>query len=146
MRDEVPQILISDLNMPGMSGFELLSIVRRRFPTIPVIAMSGAFPDNNIPHGVAADCFYEKGSGIYPLLKAIATFPLDLQMNRVEAPIWVAQNGYDSAGEAYITITCPECLRTFPQMLDGSLTPTSSTKCAHCGVSIPFAVKTARRA
>jgi CheY-like chemotaxis protein len=146
MRNSVPHILISDLNMPGMSGFELLSVVRRRFPAIPVIAMSGAFPDNKIPDGVAADCFYQKGSGIYPLLKAIATFPLDLRMNRVEAPIWIAQNGYDSAGEAYITMTCPECLRTFPKMLSNSVTPISSTRCVHCGVSIPFAVTTACRA
>jgi CheY-like chemotaxis protein len=29
---KVPQVLLSDLNMPGMSGFELLSVVRRRFP------------------------------------------------------------------------------------------------------------------
>ena len=146
MRNAVPHILISDLNMPGMSGFELLSIVRRRFPAIPVIAMSGAFPDKTMPDGVAADCFYQKGSGIYPLLTAIAKFPFDLQMNRVEAPIWVAQNGYESAGEAYITMTCPECLRTFPQMLSSSATPIGSTRCIHCGVSIPFAVTTVRRA
>ena len=31
-RIEVPNILLSDLYMPGMSGFELLSVVLRRFP------------------------------------------------------------------------------------------------------------------
>ena len=143
MRNTVPDILISDLNMPGMSGFELLSVVRRRFPAIPVIAMSGAFPDNKMPDCVAADCFYQKGSGIYPLLKAIATFPLDLRMHRAEAPIWIAQNGYDSAGEAYMTMTCPECLRVFPHAPGSSITPLSSTNCVHCGISIPFAVVTA---
>src|SRR5664280_618369 len=36
-------LLISDLNMPHMSGFELLSIVRQQFPELPVIAISGAY-------------------------------------------------------------------------------------------------------
>jgi CheY-like chemotaxis protein len=31
-------VIISDLNMPQMSGFEFLSVVRRRFPEIVVIA------------------------------------------------------------------------------------------------------------
>jgi len=42
VRDRIPGILLSDLDMPGMSGFELLSVVRRRFPAIAVIAMSGS--------------------------------------------------------------------------------------------------------
>src|SRR5690242_9478774 len=33
-------VVISDLNMPEMSGFEFLSVVRRRFPEIMVIASS----------------------------------------------------------------------------------------------------------
>ena len=45
IRQEVPDILLSDLNMPAMSGFELLSVVRRRFPAIYVIAMSGMFTE-----------------------------------------------------------------------------------------------------
>src|SRR5678816_91696 len=43
MRGRVPKLVISDLNMPRMSGFEFLSVVRRRFPEIPVIAISGAY-------------------------------------------------------------------------------------------------------
>ena len=69
IRKEMPDVILSDLNMPGMSGFEFLSVVRRRFPAIPVIAMSGAFSGNEVPSGVAADAFYQKGSGVRSLLK-----------------------------------------------------------------------------
>jgi CheY-like chemotaxis protein len=43
LREVLPDLIISDLRMPGMSGFELLSIVRRRFPHIPTIAISGEY-------------------------------------------------------------------------------------------------------
>ncbi len=69
IRVEIPDMIISDLNMPRMSGFEFISVVRRRFPAIPVIAMSGAFSGNEASSGVAADAFYQKGSGIRSLLK-----------------------------------------------------------------------------
>lgn len=63
IKNELPDILLSDLNMPGLSGFELLSIVRHRFPAIHVIAMSGAYFGDGVPPGVVADAFYEKGRG-----------------------------------------------------------------------------------
>jgi CheY-like chemotaxis protein len=35
-----PQLLLSDLNMPGISGYELISEVKKSFPQIPVFATS----------------------------------------------------------------------------------------------------------
>ena len=62
MKQRVPDVLISDLNMPHMSGFELLSVVRRRFPHVSVIAASGAYESADaVPGGVIADAFYAKG-------------------------------------------------------------------------------------
>ena len=56
----VPDLIISDLNMPKMSGFEFLSVVRRRFPQVSVIASSGAYVQEVVPSGVIADAFYAK--------------------------------------------------------------------------------------
>ncbi|AXC09808.1 response regulator [Acidisarcina polymorpha] len=68
----VPGILISDLNMPDIPGPELLSVIRRRFPSIQVIAMSGgSYFDDALPDGVAADAFYRKGTGLGPLLQMV---------------------------------------------------------------------------
>ena len=58
----LPDIVISDLNMPEMSGFEFLPIVRKRFPMIPLLAISGICDSaDRLPNGVIADAFYAKG-------------------------------------------------------------------------------------
>jgi CheY-like chemotaxis protein len=49
--------------MPEMSGFELLSVVRQQFPTLSVVAMSGAFETGDEIPGMIADAFYAKGYG-----------------------------------------------------------------------------------
>jgi CheY-like chemotaxis protein len=60
MHGALPDLIISDLKMPNMSGFEFLSIARRRFPQIPTIAVSGEFHPPIEPLGVIADAFLSK--------------------------------------------------------------------------------------
>ena len=109
IRKEIPEILLSDLNMPRMSGFELLSIVRRQFPTISLVAMSGAFSGTQIPCGVTADAFYEKGNGVAVLLKAVESLPLrNRQSCEPHEPVWIHGNGRDANGAGFVTITCPD--------------------------------------
>lgn len=71
IRLEVPDIILSDLNMPGMSGFEFLPMVRSQLPAIRVIAMSGAFSGTCVPPGVVADAFFAKGSDPAFLIKTV---------------------------------------------------------------------------
>jgi CheY-like chemotaxis protein len=144
IRHEAPDILVSDLNMPGMSGFELLSVVRRRYPAIKVIAMSGAFSGDEVPSGVAADAFYQKGSSIGSLLRIMESLPqperiLPRQPDPSE-PIWIQSVASDSSGEAHVTIACPECLRTFTQPLDSSANLLRETNCINCHTSIHYAI------
>jgi DNA-binding NtrC family response regulator len=144
IRDEMPDILLSDLNMPGMSGFELLSVVRRRFPAIQVIAMSGAFSGNTVPPGVVADAFYEKGGSPGTLLAMVAAMANKdrscVQHPSTPAPIWIPKNGHDPQGAEYVMVTCPECLRTFVQVLGDVTYTVRETGCLHCLTPIHYAI------
>ena len=133
IRQEVPDILLSDLNMPAMSGFELLSIIRRRFPAIYVIAMSGMFTESQFPSGVTADAYYQKGGGVADLVRIVETRPLPSREHcDMPQPIWIQRNGHDASGGEFVTIACPECFRTFPQAINGTASAILDTSCVFC--------------
>ena len=142
---EIPDLIISDLNMPRMSGFELLSVVRRRFPAIRVIAMSASYSGEGVPPGVSADAFYEKGSNPGFLLRIVEAMtrsqpPSHQDRPSALAPIWIPRNGHDPAGEPNVMVTCTECLRTFPQVLRKYFEGIHQAECIYCSNSIHYAV------
>ena len=114
LKQSLPDIIISDLQMPNMNGFEFLSVVRRRFPSIPVIVISGEFSDVSVPESVLADAFFPKGGynakqlfeKIIDLLHELPTRPKTGKPN--QAAVWVKNDN------GTIAVTCSECLRTFP--------------------------------
>jgi Response regulator receiver domain len=117
LRDRIPGILLSDLEMPGMSGFELLSVVRRRFPAIAVIAMSGAYSGVFVPAGVTADAFYAKGSNslarLFEILWSIEDIDSRESLRESVSPIWIPDLPAHECGYAGVAVSCPECLRSF---------------------------------
>jgi CheY-like chemotaxis protein len=142
MNDGIPDVLVSDLNMPRMSDFELLSVVRRRFPSVYVIGMTGAFVDR-LPTGIAADAFYRKATGITALLELIES-GLGMETGAVlsgrkSAPIWVPAVSEEGANGSQVFIGCPECLRAFPKEAPVIGLP-QKTSCAYCMAPINFAV------
>ncbi len=98
LKQFVPDVIVSDLNMPKMSGFEFLSVVRRRFPKISVIASSGAYGSRVVPTGVLADGFYAKGqdrpeallNSVADLIQASAARARG--PSEEPAPVWIPRN------------------------------------------------------
>src|SRR5271166_513554 len=69
----VPDLIVTDLNMPHMSGVELISHVRSRYPGVSIVAMSSDYQGDAVPASVLADRFYPKGQNLEHLLATIAS-------------------------------------------------------------------------
>jgi CheY-like chemotaxis protein len=148
LKRRLPTIVLSDLNMPQMSGFEFLSVVRRRFPQISVIAMSGAYHSGDaIPGGVIADAFYAKGHGdpgmllriVAGLIRTSEAHAVDHE--RESAPVWIPRNGKDSHGIPYVELTCTECLRSFPlSVVTEDLQKIQETPCLFCPNTVRYII------
>jgi CheY-like chemotaxis protein len=148
LKRRLPAIVISDLNMPQMSGFELLSVVRRRFPQISVIAMSGAYHSGEaVPGGVIADAFYPKGHGtpemllqiVADLVQTSAAHAVDHK--RESAPVWIPRNGHDSHGIPFVVLTCTDCLRSFPlSVMTEDLQKIQETPCLFCPNTVRYII------
>jgi CheY-like chemotaxis protein len=145
MRLNMPDVVLSDLYMLGMSGFELLSVIRRRFPAVRVTAMSSAFSGGDIPAGVAADSFYQKATSI-PTLLRILEGPGRLQdvrsslQNSMSTPIWIATDSPSAEGIDQIMVPCHECLRIFAHVPVKSSTLVREAACAYCLTLVHFAM------
>lgn len=140
LRGSLPELLITDLHMPGMSGFELLGVVRKRFPGIVVIATSGKFTPVSLPEGVLAERFVPKGE--VPPLELLEIVRQLMEEGPVRsrpaqaatAPAWLP-----SSSRGYVVITCPDCLRSFSVPSNGVEVGNSArVTCVHCGAEVSY--------
>ena len=137
LRRSLPDVIISDLRMPNMSGFELLSVVRRRFAHIPVIAISGEF-NSVAPTGLIADAFLKKGDYTHEeLFRKIAELleriPRPHIVRPDTAPVWTPRNN-----DGYFVVTCTDCLRSFSIPDEHSGAEIRETKCVFCDTTICY--------
>lgn len=138
LRFALPDLIVSDLRMPNMNGFELLSIVRQRFPHVPVIAISGEFQEVG-QSGLLADAFLQKG-GYKPdelaakIVELIAQSPLRPQITKPDkAPVWIPVSE-----QGYFVLTCPECLRSFSEPRTELTKEVSEAECPACSTKVYF--------
>lgn len=140
MRSVLPDLIISDLNMPSMSGFELLSVVRRRFPHIPVIAITGEY-STTMAEGLLADAFFNKGQ--YSPVQLFTEIQSQLENSPVrphlpkpdKAPVWLPRNGN------YVVLTCPDCLRSFSIPEKEAEGGQRELECVFCDANIRFSLE-----
>jgi CheY-like chemotaxis protein len=142
LRGGVPEVLISELDLPRMSGFELLAVVRTRFPQIAVIATSGEYTSHSLPVETTCDAFVAEGPNmIFELMEAVHTAISDSPVRgsrpkSQSASVWIPRS---STG--YIILTCPECLRSFSVVQPkADMDKTLHETCVSCGARVMFSI------
>lgn len=146
-RDSVPHLILSDLEMDGMSGFELLSIVRRRFPSVRVIAMSGAYSGETVPTGVAADAFYAKADGSVAKLLDIVVELAEvaaLESIRSDDPFWLSALPILQPPVRSLGVSCLHCMQVVCFLPVGSLLRYQDVSCPHCHSLVRVKVECSR--
>jgi CheY-like chemotaxis protein len=141
LRGGLPDLIVSDINMPRMSGSEFLAVVRKRFPQIPVVVLSANAPDE-MTDGAPADAYFHKnGFGFEQLLQTISDLT---RKPAVRPPIphvdhLAVQARWDQDGH-YI-IGCDDCLRPFRIPRTPAIGRSEKwTVCVHCGRVVRYFV------
>jgi len=92
---------------------------------------------------VAADAFYQKGSNLGSLLQIVegmANTEQPRSLKHSSVPIWVERIGQAAPGGAYLMLTCPECLRAFPQLSGETSSPVQKIHCIYCNSAFDYAI------
>lgn len=146
LRSTAPDLIVSDLHMPQMSGFEFLSVVRDRFPSIPVIAMSGdVHSDGEVPTGVMADAFYGKGrcrpNELLQMLSHLTRAPVARPVSPRDHPESKQEPRYrnDPNGAISVLPTCPNCLRSISfELTEEGRNGVQELSCESCSTKILY--------
>lgn len=57
LREEPPDVILLDIRMPGLEGTDLLQLIKKAFPAIPVIILSAYVNDKNAKYYTSLGAF-----------------------------------------------------------------------------------------
>lgn len=78
LKSELPDVIITDIQLPGMSGIEIIKILKKDFPTIKVLILSGSYNESIVFQALKAGTngFLSKNVTKDELVNAIETLDL----------------------------------------------------------------------
>ncbi len=71
MKDDLPDLALADVKMPGMDGFTLLEKIKEDHPDIPVLLMSAFHHIDDNPTKYQPACFFNKPIDLKAILMKV---------------------------------------------------------------------------
>ena len=87
MEREAPDVVLTDLKMDGMDGFELIQVSRKRFPAVQFVVLSSFEDGENVKRAMklgAADYIFKLTSKPEELLRILNELPYEQPENEAE--------------------------------------------------------------
>ena len=139
LRDTLPSVIISEAGMPRMSGFELIAVVRRRFPTIPIIVFTASIA-SEFPAEAKPDHLFEKNVHSLPDIMRIVNELARKTLYRADHPQAAVPPARPQPGIAgYFMLTCTDCLRKFEAKIPaGNEAVAGTATCGYCEARVPY--------
>jgi CheY-like chemotaxis protein len=139
--EPLPDVILSDLHMPRMSGYEFLAVVRERFPSVPVIVISSSSKRDELLPGIFADAFLHKGDFTidqlcFKIIELLSSPPLRPKASETKTE--VARVSRDFAG--YLLLLCTNCQVSFKLAAIGLDGGRLSAKCPTCKADVEFQI------
>ncbi len=141
LRVALPDVIVSDLNMPRMDGFEFLQVMRARFPQVPIMLI-GDDASDALPAEFTGDAYFQKNRyGFHQLPETLSELTKSLHPRPAAPASGDAPVKARPDGKGQYTADCQDCLREFsiPRTLriEGA---EEWTRCVHCGKMMRFRV------
>jgi len=147
LRHKLPRVVIADIQMPRMSGVEFISVMRRRFPLIPIIVLSGSRLFE-LPTEAKPDRWFDKNTPhLTELLQAVHELAQETP-DRADLPQVISLPVRTPPGGAgYVVLTCPDCLRLFQvASTPGNKAMERTAICSECDAVVPYLIESSEHA
>ena len=133
----LPDVLISSLEIPGISGIELQSHVTRQFPLVYTIVLKSEILRGGLQSGNLLGGFPDDAPCVPALLQAVSQGLAEDRRSplsyRKSAPIIIRRGESSRFAATELFARCSECHRSFPQLTDANRLQ-RETACVHCRV------------
>ena len=141
LRAALPELIVSDLNMPRMDGFEFLQVMRARFPHIPIMLI-GDDASDALPAEFTGDAYFQKNRyGFHLLPEALSELTRKVHPRPAAPALGEEPVRARPDANGQYTVDCQDCLREFsiPRTvrIEGA---EEWTRCFHCGKMMQFRV------